>query len=257
MLKKFRKRIKMMKKAGETIPPEPELDRTFLGQGVLTGSYDGTVQLWSLVDGMAKKEHPSLLREFAHPRHVSDPTPPPTWRGWGPAPRRVVPPPLCPSPVQPLTADETSDLLEEFHEKFPAKPKPELAAALLPRSLGDWVTAVEFATPTEVATPPCFFPTPAPWSKSAWGRGQVEDDGLFTTAYTEMVSASWDNSVRIWELETGRCTQELLGHTDGVRCLCLEGDRIISGGMDRAVRVWRRDGTCEHILMGHKASDAG
>jgi len=43
VLKKLRKRYKKMKKAGEAIPPEPELDRTFLGQAVLTASYDGAL----------------------------------------------------------------------------------------------------------------------------------------------------------------------------------------------------------------------
>jgi len=118
---------------------------------------------------------------------------------------------------------------------FPARPTQELEAALLPPCLGDWITAVEFATIKTV--------------KDVVVEEGCVPDSAYTEAYTEAVSASWDHSIRIWEIETGVCVESLVGHTDGVRCLCVVegGERILSGGMDRSVRMWRRDGYCEQV----------
>ena len=33
-----------------------------------------------------------------------------------------------------------------------------------------------------------------------------------------IVSASWDNTLMVWDVETGECVATLEGHSDGVRC---------------------------------------
>lgn len=38
------------------------------------------------------------------------------------------------------------------------------------------------------------------------------------------LSGSWDNTMRIWSLDSGTCLQELCGHTVGVVCAAVDWD---------------------------------
>ncbi|KAL1917150.1 uncharacterized protein VTP21DRAFT_4806 [Calcarisporiella thermophila] len=62
----------------------------------------------------------------------------------------------------------------------------------------------------------------------------------------KLVSASLDNTVRVWDLADYRCLGTLDGHSDMVRCLQLEGKRAITGSRDRSIRVWDLE------RMGHE-----
>ena len=33
-----------------------------------------------------------------------------------------------------------------------------------------------------------------------------------------VVSASWDKTLKVWDIETGKCVATLKGHSDYVRC---------------------------------------
>jgi len=68
------------------------------------------------------------------------------------------------------------------------------------------------------------------------------------------VSGSFDRTVRVWDLEQGRCTATLDGHTDKVGAVAVDaqGRRAVSGSNDRTVRVWDLEqGRCTAILDGH------
>ena len=53
-----------------------------------------------------------------------------------------------------------------------------------------------------------------------------------------VVSGSHDRTIKIWERETGRCQTTLVGHRGAVTCLSLADDKIVSGGDDGDVRIW-------------------
>ena len=54
-----------------------------------------------------------------------------------------------------------------------------------------------------------------------------------------IVTGCDDNSLRVWDITTGSCTQHLTGHTDGVPCVAQLADgRIVSGSQDKSLRVW-------------------
>ena len=52
-----------------------------------------------------------------------------------------------------------------------------------------------------------------------------------------LISGSYDNTLKIWDLKTGECTNTLRGHTDSVLCLQFDNEKIISGSADRTIRV--------------------
>jgi WD40 repeat protein len=64
---------------------------------------------------------------------------------------------------------------------------------------------------------------------------------VVVTPETEfVVSASNDNTLRIWSLRTGQFAGVLKGHTDAVHAVrpVPGGHRVISASSDRTVRVW-------------------
>lgn len=70
------------------------------------------------------------------------------------------------------------------------------------------------------------------------------------------LSGSWDKSLRLWELATGRCVRSCEGHTDFVRSVAFspDGELVLSGSIDRALRLWQIDsGECLRILRSWDA----
>lgn len=55
-----------------------------------------------------------------------------------------------------------------------------------------------------------------------------------------VVSGSMGKTLQVWDVDTGRCTATLKGHTSNVRALCVlpDGRRMVSGSTDKTLRVW-------------------
>ena len=63
-----------------------------------------------------------------------------------------------------------------------------------------------------------------------------------------------DNTVRVWDLESGVCLKVLEGHTEYVDSVALtpDGRKGISGSDDNTVRLWDLEsGACLKVLEGH------
>jgi WD40 repeat protein/Cdc6-like AAA superfamily ATPase len=78
-----------------------------------------------------------------------------------------------------------------------------------------------------------------------------------TSDGNRVISGSQDKTLRIWDLESGRCINTLEGHTDDVECVSItpDGDKAISGSRDKTLRVWDvENGKCLNILEGHTRS---
>ncbi|KAG1877618.1 quinon protein alcohol dehydrogenase-like superfamily [Suillus subalutaceus] len=54
-----------------------------------------------------------------------------------------------------------------------------------------------------------------------------------------LVSASKDATVKIWDLKTYKIKSDLPGHTDEVYCVDFVADKVVSGGRDRTVKIWK------------------
>ncbi|KAK0715870.1 WD40-repeat-containing domain protein [Lasiosphaeris hirsuta] len=60
----------------------------------------------------------------------------------------------------------------------------------------------------------------------------------FDAPFGLMVSAAMDDSVRVWDLNAGRCIGMLEGHTASVRTLQVEDNILATGSMDATIRLW-------------------
>ncbi|KAL2138431.1 hypothetical protein VTI28DRAFT_6776 [Corynascus sepedonium] len=60
----------------------------------------------------------------------------------------------------------------------------------------------------------------------------------FDAPFGLMVSAAMDDSVRVWDLNAGRCIGVLEGHTASVRTLQVEDNFLATGSMDATIRLW-------------------
>ena len=70
-----------------------------------------------------------------------------------------------------------------------------------------------------------------------------------------LASASWDASVRVWDVDTGEALGVLNGHTDGVLTVDFspDGTLLATGGDDNTVRLWDSEsGGLLTTLKGHK-----
>lgn len=73
---------------------------------------------------------------------------------------------------------------------------------------------------------------------------QITDD--------EIVSASGDRLIKIWDIRDGTCKKTLVGHEKGIACVQFDGRRIISGSNDNTVRIYDHASGAEvACLQGH------
>lgn len=66
-----------------------------------------------------------------------------------------------------------------------------------------------------------------------------------------LVSASWDGTLRIWDLSNYTIRSILRGHLTQVSCMISFQEMIASGDVDGEVRIWNNKGDCEAIFTTH------
>jgi len=69
-----------------------------------------------------------------------------------------------------------------------------------------------------------------------------------------LCSGSYDKTIKVWDLDSGKETLTLRGHTRGVSSLALSGDgkRLCSGSEDQTIKVWDLESGKETLtLRGH------
>lgn len=60
----------------------------------------------------------------------------------------------------------------------------------------------------------------------------------FDIPFGTMASTAMDDTVRVWDLNAGRCIGMLEGHTASVRTLQVEDNILATGSMDATIRLW-------------------
>jgi WD40 repeat protein len=100
--------------------------------------------------------------------------------------------------------------------------------------------------------------TPTVWSTSPAGPPRFLDGHRFTVGAVLLsrdgrlaLTGGVDKTIRLWEVETGRCRRVLHGHTGAVYSVAMNGDGryVLSGAEDKTVRLWELDtGRCLYTL---------
>jgi division protein 1 len=60
----------------------------------------------------------------------------------------------------------------------------------------------------------------------------------FDVPFGTMVTSALDDTVRVWDMNAGRCIGLLEGHTASVRTLQVEDNIVATGSMDATIRLW-------------------
>ncbi len=76
----------------------------------------------------------------------------------------------------------------------------------------------------------------------------LSPDGRFA------LSGSLDNTLKLWDVATGRCLRTFEGHTEPVSSVCLspDGRFALSGSLDNTLKLWDvATGRCLRTFEGH------
>ena len=88
-------------------------------------------------------------------------------------------------------------------------------------------------------------PSAIPYRRLEGHSDFVEEVTLSNNAEFAL-SASWDKSLRLWNLKNGDCITKFLGHTKDVLSVAFSPDnrQIVSGGRDGKLKMWNVKGEC-------------
>ncbi|KAI1160753.1 WD40-repeat-containing domain protein [Nemania serpens] len=91
--------------------------------------------------------------------------------------------------------------------------------------------------------------------RSLHGHSHIVSDCVISSDGAYALSASWDKTLRLWELATGNTTRRFVGHTNDVLSVSFSADnrQIVSGSRDRTIKLWNTLGDCKFTITdkGH------
>ncbi|KAI8983860.1 quinon protein alcohol dehydrogenase-like superfamily [Pilobolus umbonatus] len=74
----------------------------------------------------------------------------------------------------------------------------------------------------------------------------------FCEAQNILITASYDKTAIVWNLETGEILRTLKGHARCIRTLQFDDTKLVTGSMDHTLRIWNyHTGQCIRALEGH------
>lgn len=96
----------------------------------------------------------------------------------------------------------------------------------------------------------------SPW-KCLTGHSHFISDICLSSDNNHLLSASWDKSLRLWDLSQGKSTERFTGHTKEVLCCSFSSDnrQILSSGADKTIKLWNVKGVCRFTSSTNNHSD--
>ena len=84
--------------------------------------------------------------------------------------------------------------------------------------------------------------------KSFHGHNHFVSSLALNSDCTKLVSASWDKTIRLWDMPTSKSDLIFKGHTKDVLCIAFSHDErlIFSGGMDNTLKYWNTKGELKY-----------
>ena len=79
----------------------------------------------------------------------------------------------------------------------------------------------------------------------------ISSDGQFA------LSGSWDGTLRLWEINSGKTTRRFIGHSKDVLSVAFSADnrQIVSGSRDKTIKLWNTLGECKYTIASGGESD--
>ena len=91
--------------------------------------------------------------------------------------------------------------------------------------------------------------------KSLVGHSHFVEDVVISSDGQFCLSASWDGTLRLWDIKSGETERRFVGHTKEVLSVAFSADnrQIVSGSRDKTIKLWNTLGECKFTVTdkGH------
>merc|ERR1719236_427945 len=89
------------------------------------------------------------------------------------------------------------------------------------------------------------------------GHGEAVQDITPSSEGAFALSASWDKTMRLWDLNTGATVRTFQGHTKDVNSVAFSADnrQIVSGSRDRTIKLWNTLAECKYTITEDSHTD--
>ncbi|KAK5136718.1 hypothetical protein LTR08_002371 [Meristemomyces frigidus] len=98
---------------------------------------------------------------------------------------------------------------------------------------------------------------------TAWKYGRCSTkvfkghtNGVMCLQFDEnvLITGSYDSTVKVWDIASGKELRTLTGHTSGIRCLQFDDTKLMTGSLDNTIKLWNwRTGQCLRTFQAHTA----
>merc|ERR1719145_23973 len=93
--------------------------------------------------------------------------------------------------------------------------------------------------------------------RSLSGHSETVQDVCLSSDGQFALTASWDKTMRLFDLNTGVSVRTFQGHTKDVNSVAFSGDnrQIVSGSRDKTIKLWNTLAECKYTITEENHSD--